>query len=318
MIEAQANRVMYGRTLVELGERDPRIVVLDADVPKSTNTCQFAVRFPERFFNIGIAEQNMMGIAAGLATTGMIPFVSTFAVFASMRACEQVRTSIAYPRLNVKIVATNAGVENYGDGVTHQAVEDLAIMRAIANMVVLSPSDPVTTRLATLAAAQYQGPVYMRLGRNPNNVLYDEQVKFEIGKMIELRPGSDVALIGTGRCVEQALIAAETLARKGIQARVLDCHTIKPIDSAKIISAARETAGIVTAEDHNIMGGLGGAVCEVVAGECPTLVKRVGLADQFASSGRGYSTLLSHFHIDAAEIVKNAEAVLARKPSSPA
>ena len=233
MIEAQANRVMYGRTLVELGERDPRIVVLDADVPKSTNTCQFAVRFPERFFNIGIAEQNMMGIAAGLATTGMIPFVSTFAVFASMRACEQVRTSIAYPRLNVKIVATNAGVENYGDGVTHQAVEDLAIMRAIANMVVLSPSDPVTTRLATLAAAQYQGPVYMRLGRNPNNVLYDEQVKFEIGKMIELRPGSDVALIGTGRCVEQALIAAETLARKGIQARVLDCHTIKPIDSGK-------------------------------------------------------------------------------------
>jgi len=200
--------------------------------------------------------------------------------------------------------------------VTHQAVEDLAIMRAIANMVVLSPSDPVTTRLATLAAAHYQGPVYMRLGRNPNNVVHDEQVNFEMGKMIELRQGGDVTLIATGRCVEQALIAAEKLALTGIQARVLDCHTIKPIDSAKIISAARETAGIVTAEDHNIIGGLGGAVCEVVANECPTMVKRVGLADRFASSGRGYSKLLSYFHIDAAEIIKNAEEVLARRPCS--
>jgi transketolase len=318
MIEAQPNRVVYGRTLVELGESNPRIVVLDADVPKSTNTSQFQERFPDRFFNVGIAEQNMMGIAAGLATTGKIPFASTFAVFATMRACEQVRTSIAYPRLNVKIVATNAGVENYGDGVTHQAVEDLAIMRAIAHMVVLSPSDPITTRLATLAAARYHGPVYMRLGRNPNNVVHDKDVKFEIGKMIVLREGCDVTLIATGRCVEQALIAAEKLALTGVQARVLDCHTIKPVDSAEILRSARETAGIVTAEDHNIIGGLGGAVCEVVASECPTVVRRVGLADRFASSGRGYAKLLSHYHIDATEITKYAEEVLARRSCSPA
>ena len=313
MREALPNRVMYGKTLVELGEANPGIVVLDADVSKSTNTCQFRERFPDRFFNMGIAEQNMLGVAAGLASAGMIPFASTFAVFASMRACERVRTSISYPCLNVKIVATNAGVENHGDGVTHQAVEDLAIMRAFANMVVLSPSDPVTTRLATLAAARHSGPVYMRLGRDPNNVIHNADVKFEIGKMIELREGNDITLIATGRCVEQALLAAEKLASAGIQARVLDCHTVKPIDSAQIIRAAQQTAGIVTAEDHNIIGGLGGAVCEVVASECPTVVKRVGLADRFASSGRSSSELLSHFHIDSHEIIRKAEEVLAQR-----
>lgn len=315
MREALPNRVTYGKTLVELGEADPRIVVLDADVSKSTNTCQFRERFPDRFFNMGIAEQNMLGAAAGLASAGLIPFASTFAVFASMRACEQLRTSIAYPGLNVKLVATNAGVENHGDGVTHQAVEDLAIMRAIANMVVLSPSDPVTTRLATLAAARLSGPVYMRLGRDANNATHREDVKFEIGKMIELREGNDITLIATGRCVEHALGAAEELASAGIRARVLDCHTIKPIDTAQIIRAAQQTAGIVTAEDHNIIGGLGGAVCEVVTSECPTVVKRVGLADRFASSGRSSSELLAHFHIDHHEIIRRAKEVLAQRSS---
>lgn len=310
MIEAQANRVMYGKTLVELGERNPKLIVFDADVAKSTNTIQFARRFPERFFQAGVAEQNMMGIAAGVATTGLLPFVSTFAMFAGSRACEQVRTSIAYPRLNVKIVATNAGVEIAGDGVTHQATEDLAIMRAMPNLMVVSPSDPVTTRKAVLAIAEYEGPVYMRLGRQVNAVLYDEDVEFRLGRMLKLREGSDIAIIATGNIVEQALRAAAELAKEGIGARVLDCHTIKPIDREEIVRAARETAGIVTVEDHNVIGGLGGAVCEVVAEEHPTIVRRVGLQDTFASSGRDFRMLLAHYHIDCETIIEKARSIL--------
>jgi transketolase len=309
MTEAQPNRVMYGRTLVELGRRDLRIVVLDADVPKSTNTYQFRDAFPDRFFNCGVAEQNMMCIAAGLAASGKIAFASTFAVFASMRACEQVRTSIAYPRLNVKIVATNAGLDNAGDGVTHQGSEDLAIMRSIPNLTVLSPSDPVTTRQAVLAMAQWEGPVYMRLGRNPAPVVHDANVHFRIGQMIRLREGEDLTIIATGNMVQQALLAADGLARGGIQARVLDCHTIKPIDTEAILAAARETKGIVTAEDHNIIGGLGSAVCEVLSESCPALVRRVGLRDCFASSGRDYRKLLAHYRMDAAAIHAQAEAI---------
>ena len=310
MIEPQANRVMYGETLIELGEKNENIVVLDADVPKSTNTHRFRKKFPERFFNIGIAEQNEVCIAAGLATTGRIPFVSTFAVFASMRACDQVRQSVAYPKLNVKIVATNAGIENNSDGVTHQAIEDIAIMRAMPNMVVLCPSDPVTTRKATLAAAEYEGPVYMRLGRYENPVIHDENVKFEIGRMLRVRDGTDVTIIATGRMVEEAIKAADHFRGKGISIRILDCHTIKPIDIQEIMLAARETKGIVTAEDHNVMGGLGSAVCEVVAGECPTVVKRVGINDVFACSARNYKKLLSYYHVDSGEIIKKVEEIL--------
>ena len=310
MTEAQPNRVMYGKTLAELGEAYMNIVVLDADISKSTNTFHFQKKFPNRFFNVGIAEQNLIGIAAGLSTIGYIPFASTFAVFLSMRACEQIRTSVAYPRLNVKIVASNAGIEIGGDGVTHQAIEDMAIMRAIPNMTVLSPSDPVTTKKAVNAILKYDGPVYMRLGRQVSNVIHSEDTGFKIGKMIRLREGNDITIIATGNMVEQSLIAAETLKKSGIEARVLDCHTIKPIDGEEIILAARETGGIVTVEDHNVIGGLGGAVCEVTANACPVLVKRVGLKDVFACSGRDYKKLLSHYNIDSEEIVKKVREIL--------
>jgi transketolase len=302
-----ANRMVYGKTLVELGEQNPDIVVLDADISKSTQTIQFAKRFPERFFNMGAAEQNMICTAAGLATAGKLPFASTFAMFAGLRASEQVRTSVAYPRLNVKIVATNAGVEIAGDGVSHQAAEDLAVMRAIANMVVMSPSDPASTRKAILAIAEYDGPVYMRLGRQDAEWVHAEDVDFTIGKMIRIREGTDLTIIATGHMVAQALRAAEELASRGIETRVLDCHTIKPIDNEAIIAAARDTGGIITAEDHSILGGLGGAVCEVVAAEHPTLVHRVGVQDRFCSSGRDHRKLLAHYHLDAAEIVRQAE-----------
>jgi transketolase len=313
MPEAVPNRVAYGRTLVELGERDPRIVALDADVAKSTNTCQFRDRFPERFFNCGVAEQNMICVAAGLASAGKIPFVSTFVVFASMRACEQIRTSVAYPRLNVKIVATNGGLDNFGDGVTHQGIEDLAILRAIPNLMVLSPADPVTTAQAVRAIAAYDGPVYMRMGRNAASGVHAPDVEFQLGRMIRLRDGNDVTLIATGHQVEQALLAAAELAREGVQARVLDCHTLKPIDVEAIEAAARETAGIVTVEDHNIIGGLGSAVAEVVAERHPAFVRRVGVRDVFASSARDARKLLAHYHVDAAEVVRQAKAILELK-----
>ncbi len=310
MIETQPNRVMYGRTLVELGEADERVVVFEADIAKSTNTYRFQQRFPHRFFQAGVAELNMVCMAAGAASAGLIPFASTFCVFASMRACEGIRTSIAYPRLNVKIVATNAGVEIAGDGVTHQGIEDIAIMRAIPNLTVLSPSDPVTTRLATLAIARMEGPVYMRLGRQPAPVLHGENVEFVIGRMIPLREGQDVTVIATGNMVQEALGAADALSAEGISVRVLDCHTIKPIDEEAIVRAARETRAIITAEDHNIVGGLGGAVSEVVAERHPCRVFRVGLRDVFASSGRDSRRLLAHYQIHAEAIAAAARRAL--------
>jgi transketolase len=310
MIEAQPNRVMYGRTLVELGERDPRVIVFEADIAKSTNTFRFQKRFPDRFFQAGVAELNMVCMAAGAAATGFVPFCSTFVVFASMRALEGIRTSIAYPRLNVKIVATNAGVEICGDGVTHQGIEDLAIMRAIPNMVVVAPSDPVTTRLATLAIAGYDGPVYMRLGRQKRSVVHAGDAGFRLGRMIRLREGRDITIIALGNMVEEALAAADSLAAEGIHARVLDCHTVKPIDVDAIVAAAEETRGIVTAEDHNVIGGLGGAVAEVAGEHRPTVVRRVGLRDKFASSGLDHHKLLAHYHMSAADIAWEARAVL--------
>lgn len=310
-MKAEPTRVVYGRTLVELGERDPRVVVFEADIAKSTNTFQFQQRFPERFYQAGVAELNMVCMAAGAAATGLLPFCSTFAVFASMRACEGIRTSICYPRLNVKVVATNGGVEICGDGVTHQAVEDIAIMRSLANIAVLAPSDPATTRKATLAIAEYDGPVYMRLGRQTAAVLHPDDQPFEMGRMIRLRSGDDLAIVACGNMVEQAMVAAAELDKEGIRARVLDCHTIKPIDMEALRAAARETRGIVTVEDHNTVGGLGGAVAEAVSAECPTMVRRVGLADRFASSGRDYRKLLHHYQIDAEAIMGAAREVMA-------
>lgn len=315
-MKAEANRVVYGRTLAELGERNPNVVVLDADISKSTNTFQFAERFPDRFFNIGTAEQNMMCIAAGLASAGKLPFASTFAMFAGLRASEQVRTSIAYPKLNVKIVATNAGVEICGDGVTHQATEDIAVMRSIPNMMVVSPSDPVTTRKAVLAVADYVGPVYMRLGRQSVSPLYPEEVGFELGRMLELRKGIDLTIIATGNITGSAAEAADRLGAKGISVRLLDCHTIKPIDEEAILRAARETTGIVTVEDHNRIGGLYSAVCEVVARLHPAPVRSVALDDCFASSGRDYHVLLSHYGLDADAIVTAARGLLEQIVSS--
>lgn len=309
MIEAQPNRVIYGKTLVELGELYPELVVLDADISKSTNTFHFQKRFPERFFNLGVAEQNLIGVAAGLATVGFLPFVSTFAVFLSMRAIEQIRTSVAYPNLNVKIVATNAGVEIAGDGVTHQAIEDLSITRSIPNLTILSPSDPVSTYKAVFEIAKMNGPVYVRLGRQIRPVIHSENIIFDIGKMIKIKDGNDITIISTGNMVEQSIIAADILEKRGIHCRVFDCHTIKPIDEDQIVLAAKETKGIITAEDHNIIGGLGGAVCEVLSERSPTIVRRVGLRDKFASSGRDYKKLLSYYGLDYNSIIKYAEEI---------
>lgn len=305
-----ANRVVYGETLVDLGKKHDNIVVLDADLSASTNTYRFSKVFPERFFNMGIAEQNMMATAAGFAVEGKIPFVSTFTVFASMRACEQVRNSIAYPQLNVKIVATNGGIEIGGDGATHQSVEDLAIMRSIPNMTVVVPADPVTTRKAVKAVMEHPGPVYMRLGRNPTSILYDDSLDFKLGKAIRVKDGSDVTLIAIGQMVEKVIKVADQLFQEGISARVLDMHTLKPIDVEAILQAAKETAAIVTAEDHNIIGGLGSAVSEVVGEFCPIRIKRIGVRDKFGESGRSMDELYKRFDLTEEAILKAAKELI--------
>jgi transketolase len=307
--KAQPNREAYGETLVDLGRLNKGIYVLDADLSKSTYTKLFNKAYPERFINVGVAEQNGMSFAAGLAAVEKTVFFSTFAVFASMRACDQVRQSIAYPKMNVKIVATSAGIENNADGVTHQAIEDIAIMRAIPNMTVLSPSDPVTTKKAVIAAARHNGPVYIRLGRHVSEKLYPEDIEYKLGKMIRLRDGKDVTIIATGRLVHEAIQAASILEKEGLEARVLDCHTVKPIDKDEIICAAKETKGIVTAEDHNILGGLGGAVSEIVCSEVPCNVKRVGVHDEFAGSAKDYRELFKKYGLDYATIIKKVKEI---------
>ena len=314
MSEMISNRLAYGRALVSLGEKSPDVVVLESDLGISTHTYMFGERFPDRYFEIGIAEANMMGMAAGLAAGGKIPFASTFCVFASMRACEQVRNSIAYPRLNVKIVATNAGIEIGPDGVTHQAIEDIAIMRAIPEIAVVVPSDPVvTTRIIHLAAA-YVGPMYIRIGRQLTPTLYADEVEVEFGKAITARQGDDVSLIAVGNMVCRALEAAELLAHEGVSPRVLDMHTVKPIDVAAIVKAARETGCLVTAEDHNILGGLGGAVAEVLCAESPAPLVRVGLQDTFAQSGEA-GELLEYYGLSAEKIAEAARQAIRRRDS---
>lgn len=302
----ESNRTAYGRALAELADKDPMVVALDGDVSGSTNTIQLGKKYPERFFNVGVAEQNEVGIAAGLAVSGFKPYVSTFATFASMRACDPIRQSLAYGKLNVKVVATNAGIENNGDGVTHQAIEDIAIMRAMPNMMVVCTSDPVSTHKAIYALYNTTGPAYMRLGRYESELIYNEDMDFQLGKMIRLRDGKDLTIIATGRMVYEAAKAAEELAAKGLDCRVLDCHTIKPIDKEEIIKAAKETKGIITAEDHSIIGGLGGAVCEVVCESCPAWVERIGVMDTFARSSRDYRQLYERYGLTAEHIVKKA------------
>lgn len=312
MSEMIATRDAYGQTLLELGREDVKVVVLDADLSGSTKTGVFAKEFPGRFFNAGIAEANMVGMAAGLAAGGMIPFVSTFAVFAAGRAFEQIRQSLAYPKLNVKVVATHGGITVGEDGGSHQSVEDLAIMRAVPNMTVLCPADGPETSAAIRAAAQYQGPVYVRLGRSKVPVVFEKDCAFVIGKGATLREGTDLTFITTGLMTAMALEAAQILEEAGISARVVHLGTIKPLDVDIVLKAARETGAIVTAEEHSVIGGLGGSVCEVLCEGHPVPVERVGLRDVFGQSGTG-DELLAYYGLTAGNLVESAQRVVKRK-----
>lgn len=312
MSDMIATRDAYGKTLLELGRENPRVVALDADLSGSTKTSLFAKEFPERFFNAGIAEANMVGMAAGLAAGGMIPFASTFAVFAAGRAFEQIRQSLAYPKLNVKVVATHGGITVGEDGGSHQSIEDLALMRALPNMTVLCPADGPETEAAIRAAAALRGPVYVRLGRSKVPVITPADASYAIGRGVILREGHDLTFVGTGLMSAQALQAAEILAAEGISARVIHLGTIKPLDVELLARAARETGAIVTAEEHSVIGGLGGAVCEALAETCPVPVERVGLRDVFGQSGTA-EELLDHYGLNPAGLVEAAERVLARK-----
>lgn len=312
MVDKIATREAYADTLVRLGAEDERIVILDADVAKSSLSCRFGEKYPERFFDLGVAEQNMVGTAAGLATTGLIPFVNTFAVFASQRALDQVSLTVAYANTNVKIAATYAGLSVGQDGATHQSVLDLAIMRAMPNMTVLVPADGPETARATEAAAAFQGPVYLRLGKAPLPVVYEKGFEYQIGRANLLREGRDLTIIACGMMVAEALAAAEQLASQGIEARVVDMHTLKPLDREAVLAAAQETGAIVTAEEHSILGGLGGAIAEVVAETDPVPVKRVGIQDCFGSSAP-VEELWEHYGLTANKIITSAYQVLTMK-----
>ena len=281
----KATRDSYGAALVELGAQRQDLVVLDADLAAATKTGGFKKAYPDRFFDCGIAEANLMGVAAGLAAAGKLVFASTFAMFAAGRAFEQVRNSIGYPHLNVKIGATHAGISVGEDGATHQCCEDIALMRTIPGMTVINPADDMEARQAVFAAAEHDGPVYLRFGRLALPVVMDSGYRFQIGKGVQMTEGRDVTIIATGLLVNQALIAAEQLKNEGISARVINMATIKPIDREIIVAAAKETGAIVTAEEHNIIGGLGEAVCACVAEHCPVPVKRIGVQDTFGHSG---------------------------------
>ncbi len=301
----KATRDSYGEALIELGEKNEKIVVLDADLATATKTIDFKNKFPDRFFDIGIAEQDMMGTAAGLALGGKIPFASTFAIFASGRAYDQIRNGICYSKLNVKIAATHAGITVGEDGASHQALEDIALMRAIPNLIVMSPSDDVQTKWIIKEAVKINGPVYIRLARPKTDEIYLNDEKFEFGKAVQHGSGNDLTIIATGVTVAEALKAKHELELKGINARVLDIHTIKPIDREAIIKAAKETKKIITVEDHSIVGGLGSAVCEVLSEECPTKIIRLGINDEFGMSGK-WDELMKYYGINSENIVKAA------------
>lgn len=307
-----ATRDSYGAALVELGKSDPDLVVLDADLSAATKTGIFKKAFPDRFINAGIAEGNMMSVAAGLATTGKTVFASSFAMFAAGRAFEQVRNSIGYPHLNVKIGATHAGISVGEDGATHQCCEDIALMRSIPGMTILNPADDTEARKAVFAAAALDGPVYLRLGRLAVPVLFDKDYPFAVGKGVQLVAGNDVTIVATGLLVAEALIAAEQLKNEGISARVIDMATIKPIDRDILVAAAGETGAIVTAEEHNVIGGLGSAVTEVICETVPVPVLRVGVMDTFGKSGPA-KELLPLFGLCAANIVAKAKDAIKAK-----
>lgn len=311
-MEKQATRDAYGKALLELGQSYENIVVLDADLSKSTKTADFARAFPERFINAGIAEQNMIGMAAGLAASGKVVFASSFAIFATGRAFEIVRNSLAYGRLNVKVCATHAGITVGEDGGSHQSVEDISLMRSIPNMLVITPADGVSTRAALGQLYEHQGPAYLRLGRPAVPVIYDENLDFQIGRGIELRQGSAATIAACGIMVAKALEASQILAAEGIEVSVLDIHTIKPIDQELLIRKARETGCILSVEEHSIIGGLGSAICEVVSENYPVPVLRMGINDQFGQSGNP-DELLEHYGLSIAKIVQNIHDLLKKK-----
>ena len=311
-VKTIATRESYGNTLAELGAENPNIVVLDADLAGSTKTAVFGKAFPERHINCGIAEGNMMSVAAGLATCGKTVFASSFAMFAAGRAFEQVRNSICYPKINVKIGATHAGISVGEDGATHQCLEDIGIMRTIPNMVIINPADGNEAIMAVKAAIEYEGPVYLRFGRLAVPVIFDENYKFEIGKGVMLEDGSDVTLVATGLMVPEALKAREELLKEGISARVINIATIKPLDVEIIVKAAKETGAIVTCEEHNIIGGLGSAVAEALAENAPVPVKRVGTKDVFGKSGVP-AKLLEEYGLDVKTIVEKAKEAINMK-----
>ena len=292
-----ATRESYGNALKELGATNPNIVVLDADLAGATKTDIFKKAYPDRFFDCGIAEGNMMGIAAGLSTTGLIPFASTFAMFAAGRGYEQIRNSIGYPHLNVKIAATHGGISVGEDGASHQCLEDLALMRVIPGMVVMCPSDDIEAKACVKAAAEYVGPVYIRFGRSATPVINPEDYHFEIGKGHILKEGKDVSIIANGLCVSSALEAAELLKNDGIDAEVINICTIKPLDEELVVASAKKTGKVVTAEEHSIIGGLGGAVAECLSEKCPTPMLRIGVRDRFGESGPA-SELIHKYELD--------------------
>ena len=302
-MEKKSTRVAYGETLVKLGKINKDVVVLEADLSKSTMTAYFQKEFPERHINVGIAEADMIATAAGIATTGKIPFASTFAHFAAGRAFDQIRNSVAYPHLNVKICPTHAGVSLGEDGGSHQSVEDVALMRAIPGMVVLSPADAVETEKMIFAAAEYEGPVYVRLGRLNIPVLFDEDYTFEIGKAVTLTQGDDVAILATGLMVSEALKAEKLLEEKGIKARVINVSTIKPLDTEIVLKAAKECKFIVTSEEHSVIGGLGSAVSEYLSEVHPAKVIKHGIQDIFGQSADG-ETMLTNYGLRAKNIVE--------------
>ena len=304
-----ATREAYGKALVKLGKMNDDVVVLDADLSKSTKTNDFLKAYPNRFFNMGIAEQNLVGAACGLAAAGKVPFASTFAMFATGRAFEVIRNSVCYPKLNVKIAATHAGITVGEDGGSHQSVEDISLMRSIPNMTVVVPADGIEAEKMIFAAAEFDGPMYIRLGRSAVPTIFEEDYNFEIGKGVVLRNGNDVTIIACGIMVNEALIAADMLKEENINARVINMSTIKPIDTDLIIKAAKETKAIVTAEEHSVIGGLGSAVSEVVSESNPIIVKKVGMNDCFGESGTP-GELLEKYGLTAEKIVEKVKEAL--------
>lgn len=309
-----STRQAFGEAIVKLGERNDKLVVLDGDISRSTYTVEFGQRFPFRHINVGIAEQNQMGMAAGLALAGLVPVVASYAVFVSMRAVEQLRTSICYPKLNVKIAASHGGLTPGNDGATHQGIEDMGLMRTIPNMTVIMPADRYSLEKLLPQACEWDGPVYIRLTRDAVPLIYDETDCFEIGRAKLLRSGGDVTIIAVGDMLQWALDAADILEEEGISSRVVDMHTIKPLDEEAVLAAAEETGAVVTVEDHNIYNGLGSAVAEVLVENRPTPMKRIGIRDRFGESGP-YEALLKKHRMSTADICQAVRDVVARKSS---